>query len=1061
MPSANLLSVRGPWTGGYRSSVPPFMAAPDQLVSAGLTADTNTSVDCVIDPFTGGVSRRNGCAILNDTLTGSVPSKLEAAGLLNLSYVSRCRKLFAVDSPSLTNGYPTLCGLFGTDDNSGFGVSGDSGYKATLWLNSTNSAASTNAIKNHSLLEEFTYDTNYSKTPNTKATAADYVMKVVPMFVDSGLGLYNRGAPTGTAATDKFNQQSLCAGARNVLQTQNWMYSFGLRHNPWRWNKRFQDVAATGATGEVVRVYPAGPWGPLFPPNATTPSSSTSNASWLDGDTYFLSVIFQFEDGSYSAPFLPRAANDILTGGNGMVTVGTITGTAKYRYVTYSNIALGPQGTVARILCRTPKQTRTATTDAITVSPLDLRIIGVLKNNTQTDYVDYAGRDDSLLDDPDVIRFDYVLPRRSRYVGTGDQRVLLSYTLPNTSAIMLAPTGVSALRANNVVDTSSTSYAVNASYMRITTTDLELHYSGGGAASYITATTSNSPYAPGAGENAVKFPFSTFTSLEVLVDAINATTTSSACKAWACQLAPGIDGTMPTANLAPTTQSLACTTAGTTTLTFTSGADALKVPVGAEVSGTNVTAGTYVLWTSYSGGVGTCVLSASATLNAASTARNFYSNTGDEGFVTGATGFVRSFSPTWPCLAYMQTSAFPDTTADTTSVYFTGSSPGAASNGISLAPNSWLSGNRRLPHVSPRARHARTCVGIVDIESSALIAYSDGIYVLANQRGANTGEDEDYRLFTVNDTRGCISYLGLTSGNGWAAYPTTEGIVITDKNRREFVISSDIYNSSDGTGDLAYEIGQSAASVAADTDDQHFSMGVMGSKLVALIRGSDSANARALAYDFSPGVEASGVEELLNPDTKRAYIWNPPAIFNNIVSTGLLVTPGAIGSIRNASGRLDYISYDSNAGTGTGRVDRINTGSLDNSSDSADAYQGKAIPAPWVASDFMCLSAQRLEVTHRSLASTGTAIVAFAVDQTPTFDTTTRYRTLRRQGTDYGANTQAKPLFIKQTVPIDQGQRGLTDMFWAEWVSTTVPITGSADRVYRMVLQYDESEHSA
>jgi hypothetical protein len=470
-----------------------------------------------------------------------------------------------------------------------------------------------------------------------------------------------------------------------------------------------------------------------------------------------------------------------------------------------------------------------------------------------------------------------------------------------------------------------------------------------------------------------------------------------------------------------------------------------------KVSGTNITAGTYVASKQSNTSL---TLSTGATGAGAGLTMTFYQETGDNTIVTGGTlGYIRAFSQTFPVLLHMKPSAFPGyDIPNKSNVYFTVSSPGAASSGISLAPNAWVAGNRRLPHSSPRQLHARSCTGIVDIEGAAIVAFSDGIHMFANQRGANTGEDEDYRLFTVNDTRGCISYLGLVSGNGWAAYPTPEGVVITDKNRREFVISADIYNASDNSGDLASELVRSAASVASDSDDQHFSMAVMGSKLVAGVRISgEGSNARYLTYDFSPGVEASGVEELLNPDTKRSYIWSPPAIYNaNLTNT--LTVPGAMGSIRNASGRIDYIAYDVNSGNNAGRIDRINTGTVDNGGTKHVSY---AIPAPWTAPEFSVMSAQDIEIIHRATgtAASGSASLAFAKNQSPTFETgSPQVRALSRSGDGFTAATAI--MFIKQIVPIDQSQRVNTQLFWARYQSDAIPTSGVVDRVYRMVLRY-------
>ena len=101
MPDAPLKATRGPWVGGYTSSVPPFMARPDQLVGATDGSDTNSSRDCFIDPFTGGVSKRPGSAIMGDTTdgTGTQTSGIYNTGLsvtvsythLTLPTIERCR----------------------------------------------------------------------------------------------------------------------------------------------------------------------------------------------------------------------------------------------------------------------------------------------------------------------------------------------------------------------------------------------------------------------------------------------------------------------------------------------------------------------------------------------------------------------------------------------------------------------------------------------------------------------------------------------------------------------------------------------------------------------------------------------------------------------------------------------------------------------------------------------------------------------------------------------------------------------------------------------------------
>jgi len=464
MPEANLTADRGPWTGGYTSSVDPFMAKPDQLVSTSDNTASTSSKNFAINPITGDLSQRAGCAILNDTIFGGA----EVTGLLNKKWSAKCRKLFGIDSPSLTDGYPTLAALYGNDTNDGFPTA-DVGFPGTIYVNSTN-AGLTTAEKNYSLLEEFSLGSTYS-TPAI-STETGYKLKVVPVWVDSGDGVYNRGSLTGTAGTDKFMQQFLTCGSRGLLGTQNWIYAPNLRATPWRWNKRFNEGSALGSS--TVRIYPTGPIPPLWPPQIDTLPAAASGSTWVEGDTFYVSVMFQFEDGSYSQPFIPRAIQaSALTTGLGLITVGTIsaTPTNKYPYVPYKNIPIGPEGTVARILLRTPKQNRTASTDTVTISPLDLRVMGVLRNNTQTTYNDYNGDDGSLLEDADVVRFDLTMPRRARYIGTGDQRAIISYTLPNTGSIIIAPCSQNTNFDRNAADTSDNCYGSSGYYIRITSTD--------------------------------------------------------------------------------------------------------------------------------------------------------------------------------------------------------------------------------------------------------------------------------------------------------------------------------------------------------------------------------------------------------------------------------------------------------------------------------------------------------------------------------------------------------------------------------------------------------------
>jgi len=471
-------TTRGPWVDGYNSAVESFMAGVTHIVGETDGSDANSSRDVVLDPFTGAVIRRNGCVIQNDTLL-SLPGvgKSENTGILENKWSAKARKVFALDSPSLSDGLPTTAILYGNDTTK----------RGTIYLSSTNSGATTNALKNYSLLEDFSDGNTYSNDPATDTGSSKYRMKVVPTFVDSGAGLYNRGAYP-------IHRQFLTSGSRSVLQTQKWLYAPNLYGNPFRWNKRFNESGTIGS--ETVRVFPTGPWSPLFPPRLEDASTTTGNNTWVDGDTFFYSVLFQFEDGSYSAPFIPRQINSTLTNGLGYHTVGTPTSSSSahsYAYVDWNDIPIGPYGTIARVLLRTPKQTRTSASDLVTVTPLDLRIITIINNNRDTFYRDFAGDDNALIEDTDVVRIDHVLPRRARYIGTGDQRAVVSYTLPNQSAIMLAPLNETDTVSppnyaydHNLNDDSDALYTANAYYFRILYSDWFFYAGSSATSGYFT-----------------------------------------------------------------------------------------------------------------------------------------------------------------------------------------------------------------------------------------------------------------------------------------------------------------------------------------------------------------------------------------------------------------------------------------------------------------------------------------------------------------------------------------------------------------------------------------------
>jgi hypothetical protein len=887
----------GPWTG-YVSSVPRHMLPPDKI-----SAD---SQNVYVSPFDGSLRQREGTTIYGDTLSGG----LEVTGLLEQKFSGRVRHMVEMDSPSFSDGLPVISALVTNETNSGYvpGAGGaDSGFRGSVYVR--NHAGATN----YSFLQEFgnPYYPAYGATGG--GTLTSFNMKVVPSWYESGDGGYTRGA-------FQFSRLFFTGGSRKMVDAGAWRYLSALRSTPIRWNRRI-NTASSGLT-EPVRVFPTGAWGPLFPPRVQAGTASTgSDAVWSDGDFFYCSVMFQFEDGSFSIPFTPRAINGRLSAGLGAITVGTIGGTSKYRNLAWDRIPIGPDGTIARVLLRSPKQTLATSSDVITVSYGNLQICGVLRNNTQTSFTDTLGADAGLLDDVNIVRQDWALPRRARVMGTGDQRVVIGYSLPNPCAIMLAPTGSAAARDLNLADTGSISGA-NAFLVRITSTQVELHKLA-------------APAAPAAGTQ-LNLDYATYATLQDMVDAINATTTASNCGEWAAALAPGIDGSTASSSLCPTTADVTTVKCTTGSPTLTNGNFA-NIPVGAKIRDTtaNFPADTYVL---------SKQSSTSITMNANATATDavghtatFYSDTGDEANVTGGThGYMRAFAPSLPVvMALKTTSQVGYERPEKSSVYFTVSSPGAATTGVSLAANAWASANKRT---APGKIGA--VMAVTDIEGAAVVEYSSGRRLFINQRGVTSGEDFDYRLLTINDRRGAISAASCVSINNVAVCLTQQGLVATDKSRREVVISNDIHNPTTNDGNLWVEINKCWQGAQADDDTGLFNAAVLGTQLHICYRllAANTTPARRHVYDFALGAEASGLDEIVSPKTGAPYGWSAP------FTKGY----GAVLQLARDAGPVTYGWSDTNKGsTGDGRLDTLDDGSgTDNGNSISAAVYMAAPPSP-------------------------------------------------------------------------------------------------------------------
>ena len=897
----------------------PFRRSITSIESHLIPADAVFGgINYLVDPVAGGMFKRAGSAITGDTLTGTSAT----TGLLESApeYVPcRLREFFSdALADGALGGSPTHSVLFRKEASSTAWPTVDDGIFGTEYVRRPSA--------NYTLLEEF----GSSCYPTTGgAFGGDFEFRVIPWWYESGEGGYSRGA-------FEFARRSVLAGSWNSVDIGRWRYYPGLRALPIRWDGGCNNDSSTIAN--VVRLYPTGPLPPPWLPVATDTDSGVvgTNRPWKDGDTFYYSIMYQFEDGSFSAPVMPRPVSDTLTGGYGLKVVGSEGGASYYKSVTYTNIPLGPSGTIARILLRSPKENRAAASTAITVSitpDVDgvggLQILGILDNNTQTSFVDGNADDSALVKNDDVVRFDLMMPPRARYYGTGDNRLIAGYTLPNPSAIILTCPGISADWdvAGADEDNAGLSWATASCY-RITATALELVLTNGGAV---------------VASSTITVDWATYTTLQAVVDKVNTSSAGGATGQWRAELAPGADPTAASSGLARSTITGVSSTSAASVLLTVDEATGTAVPLGYKIydSAGKVAAGTYVVSKAApSGGNVVLTISAAASGSGSAAALVFYADCGDEACVTtaGSKGWIRAFgSPLYGMVYFKRASLVNYNRPARNRIYFTTSSPGAASTGVSLAANAWVRSNRR----DGRSNTGQV-MGIVDVQGAAVVLYRNRKALFINERGNNTGEDFDMRLQTLDDDRGCVSPWGVLSVNGCAIYPSPSGIEATDKSKRTVKLSSDIYESVRGRGDLAYEVPLCVAAAAADSPDCWLGGAVWGHRLVFSYR-VDAVTFGFLVYDFSRGVDATGLESVADAEGKSSYGWSTPCFLD---TTNYLFGPRAMGAVAKSGGLLFYGALNDNGGTTDGRVDQMFTGANDNGVKIYGTATSKLVLAP-------------------------------------------------------------------------------------------------------------------
>ena len=884
---ANLQSLTfGPFTRSV-TSVEGHLAPPESLAAG--------SYNYLIDPVAGGAFKRSGNVILGDTVS-AIPACRAVNGILESKpgYVPCRLRSFKSDAlaDGALGGYPTPSVLYRREASSTSWPTVDDGIFGTEYVRRTSA--------NYVLLSEYGA-INYPTTGG--ALGAEIKYKVAPFWYESGDGGYSRGAT-------EFTRRFVASGSWDTLDAGRWRHYPNLRGTPLRWDGGCNNSAAS--ISNSIRVMPTGPLPPAWMPTLTETSSvavaaRTSSYQWSDGDAFFFSVIYQFEDGSYSAPVIPRQPNATLTGGYGWKVVGAIPAVNAWKTIEWTGIPRGPDGTIARILLRSRKMTFAAATDKVTVDISDLRVCGVLRNNTQTAYSDSLADDDGLLLDGDVVRYDTIMPPRARYIGTGDNRCLIGYTLPNQTAIQIViqQIGVTAFDQNIAEDSAGTSAALGGAFSitgsGASTSTLNLHSTNAGAAVVST----------------VAITLSDTISLQSVVDQINATARDATHVAFRAQLAPGADGSIASSSLCRTVLTTTATTSAASTTLTVDGPTCAAIPIGSFIYDANakIGAGTYVTEKLTAT---TLKMSAAASGVGSSNISEFYCDTGDNPCILNGRGIIRCYGPWLPSFIYFKRSALPgyDRPAKDR-IYFTSSSPGTAATGVSLAAGLFAAGNRRDGVNSPGQ-----VMGFADIQGAAVVLYRKRVALFINERGANTAEDFDCRIQTINDTRGCVSPWSVVAVNGCAVYATNVGIVATDKSKREILLTADIYQPIRGKGDMSYEFPRCVAAAAADSPDCWMAGAAWGNRLVYAFRTLSTAY-NFMLYDFSLGTDAVGMDSLADPEKRKPYGWSSLCSF----ASGASLLQGefgarAFGAVSGTDGLWLYGAVNDNSGTADGRVDR-------------------------------------------------------------------------------------------------------------------------------------------
>jgi len=538
-------------------------------------------------------------------------------------------------------------------------------------------------------------------------------------------------------------------------------------------------------------------------------AGTATDGGWRGSDRFVYAVAYRFEDDSVWMPSTPRTPNDLLPDGFNMFTVDPDNPTAAYESVNWSNLPIPPHGIKSKLLLRGTKiDSRIEST--LQIVPTDLRVVAEVGRDV-TDYQDFFADDDALALDATklLVRLDHIMMPRARYIFAGDDRVGVSYGGQNPVAITLAPLGVAADYDLNLPDSADALYDSPASYYRITAT------AGGAASALVLVNDDGTP-------TTLTLSFATYDTLQKLVDKINSTTFSVDGMQWRAQLGPNVDGEAPTSSLTPTVRTFtSCTISGDAI--SRAGGGLLAVPNGAFITssggGAGSGAGAYQRRINSDTSVnftGTLTAGGPFTIT-------FAAGTGDS--ITGGTdydGYIRVIGQCLPGFLYFTKDYLDEDPIKKSRVWLTVATPGATR----AAANAW-SGKIANRHEPPET--AGISMGGFAVDNGFVVPFSRKNMAIGNRPGE--GFDSEYKLYALNESRGCCAWQSVTAHSRCGLLFSPEGLVACDLER-EVLLTDAIYRHSDsdaktGVGDFAGTVADLVAATAVDDDSADLYVRVM------------------------------------------------------------------------------------------------------------------------------------------------------------------------------------------------------------------------------------------